>query len=97
MTQGPHRVPRDVPCAGTESAGGSVGLKLPVSAYRASAKALGAQPNFNLRTDIVADGAGGVPGGRLHLAEGTREEQRLQIKACTRTSPTRLRGERGKK
>lgn len=68
-------LPRDVPCAGTESAGGSVRLKLPVSAYRASAKALGAQPNFNLWTDIVADGAGGVPGGRLHLAEGTREEQ----------------------
>lgn len=46
---------------------------------------------------MVADGAGGVPGGRLHLAEGTRQEQRLQIKACTRTSPSGLRGERGKK
>jgi len=50
-TQG-QRVP---PFAWTELFDGSYRLKLPVNIYRAFAKALGAQPNFNCQTDIVAE------------------------------------------
>lgn len=46
---------QDIPSAGTESSDGSYRLKLPVNIYRAFGKALGAQPNFNHQTDIVAD------------------------------------------
>lgn len=46
---------RDIPSAGTERSDGSYRLKVPVNIYRAFGKALGAQPNFNHQTDIVAE------------------------------------------